>query len=329
MKPMNRATVRSGCRTNMVRRPADPHPGPLSAAPVRGHDPTRGPIFGFYPAESGRKEPGCNGPKTPDTGARAGSALLAVVLAAGIIGALALMPLVPPVGMTQVDQERRAVADLARIVQGVSAYAVERGQLPRTLTEAGLTGKFLEPGPRDQHLLDPFSPGASEPYRLDVAGWSVTVKSQGVSPVAVPSRDVPLVDVADVAPLLAARTRRRLAIIHRVLERVLRVQSTLPEKDRGWAPAVRTALGLGPSFDCDAFNQPLLLQEEASSYRVVSVGPDGRPGTPDDLATPLVATAVETAGTTGTGRDTGTERGAGTERGTETKRDAGTAKKGR
>jgi len=218
-----------------------------------------------------------------------GSVLMPLMMSAGVIAAMMLLPLFPPDRSDRM-RIRKAVRDLSYALQGVNSYAVEKRRLPDSLDEPALASGFIQPGPLGGRILDPFTPGALHPYQLQKKKWSYSLSSAANPDTGSGNTKTVLRVQADVAPRLAARTRKRLRLIHRGLERAVTTPDFKVGGDAAWAEEIRIRAGLGTAFDRDGFGRPFLIKIlNTGAVQILSPGPDGVPDTADDLTHPPVA----------------------------------------
>jgi type II secretion system protein G len=208
---------------------------------------------------------------------QAGFTLIEVIVVLAVMGLLlgAAMPLAGAV--VQANRRQEAQDELARLAEALDAYYFERAAFPASLQATDFLGVFLQPGPGDTVVFDPFGAGQTYVYTVNGAAGTATVHSRGEDGVDNGANQEEHVVRVFAAVPGARRTRQRLRVVVEVLANHIESGGSVT----GTWPQLRAAMGLGASYDTDGFGTT--LRWTAATHTLESAGPDRVFGTADDL----------------------------------------------
>ncbi|MCA8948810.1 MAG: prepilin-type N-terminal cleavage/methylation domain-containing protein [Planctomycetes bacterium] len=206
-----------------------------------------------------------------------GFTLIELVVVLAVLGLLlgTAVPLASAV--IQADRRQEARGELAAIVTALESFYFENAAFPANLAAAGFYGEHLQPGVGDDAVSDPFAASQSYVYSVNTSANTATVYSVGDNGVDDGAASEELVAVVRGAVPGSRKTAARLRLIVEVLANHIEAGGSVAGS---WA-TVRTALGLGSTYDYDGFGTA--LQWTDATYTLTSAGPDRVFGTADDI----------------------------------------------
>ncbi len=206
-----------------------------------------------------------------------GFTLLEVVVVLAVLGLL-LGTAVPLAGaVIAADRRQEATAELAKIARALESYYFENAAFPVSLTATDFVGEHLQTGVANTAVIDSFGAGLEYVYAVDAAANTATVHSRGENGVDDGAATEEHVVVVAGAVPGTRRTYARVRLIVEVLAEHIEAGGSVA----GDWPTVRTAIGLGASYDTDGFGTT--LQWDAATHTLTSAGPDRSFGTTDDI----------------------------------------------
>lgn len=203
-----------------------------------------------------------------------GFTLLEVIIVLGVMGII-LGTAVPLAGaVVQADRRQEANAELGDIASALDAYWFDNASFPASLTANDFLGVHLQPGPQNTVVADAF---ANQNYNYSTSNGVATIYSVGENGVddGVANEEL-VVQVFSAVPG-TKKTWQRLRLVVEVLAEHIESGGSIA----GDWTTVRTAIGLGTSFDRDGWGTTLRWTD--STHTLMSAGPDTQFGTADDI----------------------------------------------